>query len=389
MTEVEILLLVVAAIYLSECLIWLPARCQVLTGAPGRMRCAAAPDVLGNEHKRLFVLNLLPTTTTLVARHPGCLFCDEGLLLESPDRTWQLLSFHQITGTEVRADGDRVLIGEHRFVAGSPRAARQQARLIQRLTSATEARPLLAARLQRYTDPDRVERRIHVIRERLLVLHQLQFMLLVWTLGAGTFLYYFSAAPWQALLQYLLITFAIWVFTVGVAWCCHRKLRAGGRIERLKELFFSCVSPMHAVRATDRLSLNALGDEHPLTVAIATLPKRRLELLAQQHLAEMRHPLTFEMSVSGDSSKTLSALCESRRALADALSESLARKGIDVGTLLRPDQQDADAVCWCPRCFNQYIVPMVECPSCPGVTTRSFLESPLQDSVCSTEPGTQ
>jgi hypothetical protein len=383
-TDAEILLLVGAAIYCSECVNWLPARCLVLTGGHGRMRCAAAPEFLGNEHKRLFVLSLLPTTTTLVARHPAYLFCDESLLLELDNRTWQLLTFGQIAASEVRADGDRVLIGEHRFQAGTRRAARQLCRLIQRLAEAPQPSPLVAAHLRRYTDPERAERRTHVLRERLQLLQQLQFMLLTWIFGAGIFLYYFSAAPWQALLRYLSIAVVIWMAAIGVAWCCSRRLNPAGSSDRWKELFFSLVSPMHAVRASDRLSLDALGDEHPLAVAIATMPHRRLEPLARQYIAELRHPLTSESPVSDDSQATRALLRDSRRTLADALADSLSRKGIDVDKLSLPDQQDQDAVCWCQRCFSQYTRLINECPSCPGVATRKFADGPSNINTGST-----
>lgn len=388
MTDVEILLLVVAAIYCSECVAWLPTRCVVLTGRPGRMRRASAPEVLGTEHKQLFFLSLLPTATTLVSRHPGHLFCDQGILLERDDRSWQRLSFAQIAAAEVRTEDARVLIGEHRLQTSTHRAARQQRRLIQRLVEAAQPSQLISAHLQRSTDPDRVRRRIHVLRGRLLVLQQLQYMLLTWIFGAGGILYYFAADPWRALIGYLAISFVIWMATIGVAWRCSRRLGLASSSDRWKEAFFSLVSPMHAVRASDRLSSNALSDEHPLAVAMATLPLRRLEPFARQNIAELRHPLANESSDSidlDDSEATLVLLQKCRQTLADALADSLSRNGIDVDQLSRPDQQDQDAICWCPRCFSQYTRPIDDCPNCPGVVTRTFADGPSSGNVGSAD----
>lgn len=344
------------------------------------MRRAAAPEVLGSEHKRLFVLSLLPTSTTLVAQHSEYLFCDEGLLLELDDGAWQLLTFEQIAASKIQAERNVVVIGEHRFKAVSCRAARQQCRLIQRLTESAQPSPLVAAYLRRSTDPDRAERHTHVLRERLQVLQQLQFLLLTWIFGAGGVLYYFSADPWHVLPRYLLITVAIWMAAIAAAWSCSRRLYPIRSSDRWKELFFSLVSPMHAARASDRLSLDGLGDEHPLAVAIATMPHRQLKPFAQQQIAQLRHPRTSELNVVDDSPGMSARLLQARRSLADALANSLSRYGINVDELSRPDQQDHGAVCWCQRCFSQYTRLIETCPDCPGVATITFSDETSNDS---------
>lgn len=372
MTDVEILLLVVAAIYLSECVLWLDAGCLVLTGVPGRMRRAAAPDVLANERRRLFVLNPVPAATTLVARHPAALFCHTGVLYQRSDRSWQLIAFSQITASEVSAVGHQVRIGEHAYRVVGARAAAQHCRFLKRLAASATFESHVDARLQRYTDPHRAGRRINVLCERLLILQQLQLMLLTWILGAGAILYYFHTDPWQTLFRYLLVAFLIWVATVGVAWRCSRRMNPRESAERWKNLFLSCVSPMHAVRASDRLSLDGLGDQHPLAVAIAAMPIHRLLPLAKQQLAELRNPVAPEQVISENAPETLAALTEARESLADALAQSLSDIGIDVIALSHPDQQDQDAIRWCPRCFDQYTITIDHCPNCPGISTRLF-----------------
>ncbi|MEZ6059460.1 MAG: hypothetical protein R3C19_03765 [Planctomycetaceae bacterium] len=372
MTDVEILFLVLAVIYLSECVLWLPSRCQVLTGVPRRMRPAGAPDVLGNDRSRLHLLSLVPTSTTLVCHPPNSLLSDAGLFVELPDGTWHHIPFDSTDARSVCRDGRRLALGRHTVEAGGNRAAEQRARLVRRLSESTAPRQLVDAHLQRYTDINRASRRIHVLRERLSILQQLQLMLLVWIFGAGLILYYFARDGWGALWRYLIVTFLIWLATVIAAWRCSRRMYPNKSSNRWKDLLFSCVSPLYAVRASDRLSLDALGDEHPLAVAAAVMPRDRLTSLARRCLAELRHPVNSERAAANESPAVRDSLVQARDMLADALAESLHSVGIDTEALARPDDQDADAVCWCPRCFNQYTVAVEECPVCPGVGSVSF-----------------
>ena len=132
-SEVEILLVVVAAIYLSECVAWLPKQSIVLTGIQRRLCRAAAPGVLGNDQKQLFLLNLLPTSTTLITRQPSHLFQNESLLIRKLDGAWHAISYQEIDSSTVRADDNSVVVGEHRLPESSRKAANQTASVIQRI----------------------------------------------------------------------------------------------------------------------------------------------------------------------------------------------------------------------------------------------------------------
>jgi hypothetical protein len=300
MSDGQVLFLVLVAIYLSDCLIWV-RHDAVAFVAPSlrRWRLRRPSATFGNERGGVVLVNPLPP----LGRIYVCPLVPAGLLPETP--AWP----------------------------------------------EEDSRPAAEAALARALDTEAVARGV---AEQAQISGPLQIscnLLLAYLLGLA------PLAAWlhglEATLGGILAGLALMLaLAVGQWWLLHRKAFPERRFERRLHAFLMLIAPPGAIRAHDALSRDALAGFHPLAVARVLLPPQRFEAFARRTLLELRHPEPGA-ELPGLQAPLLAA-CE--RLVRDA--------GLDLEALLAPPAPEEGCRSYCPRCRTQYALNQGRCSEC-------------------------
>jgi hypothetical protein len=382
MSDLQLLFLVLAALYAWECACWLRRGSVAFTTWLNRHWQVKHPGtLLGNQHGGfVFAAPLPPLGTLLTANQfPLSLSRDTALAFVSanvnpgwrPAQSGRSLPLDAIR--EVRAEGKKLLVnGEVWLVAPSTTYARFLARELSHIVQLKPAerekavRDLAAAGL----DPKAVEKRWQNFRA--------QSRQLRW-LGNALFAYVFVLAPavlWFVGLRLSWLGLLIGLFALAVATAtlfrrAHRTLYPDAEDERFTHTLTIALSPANAMRAHDALSRLLLEEFHPLAVANVLLPPDAFSKLARRMLLDLRHPALPDCP----SEDTAARRAESywRSALLEAAEAVLKRSGIQPDELCRPPKP-ADESCraFCPRCRAQFTSTTGCCADCGGLELVAF-----------------
>src|SRR5881396_3647174 len=124
MGELESLLLVLALIYLSECLVWVPRGALAFSSWRGiRFGIRFSASWIGNQHGGLLLSNPLPPLGTVfivpnlpLSLAPAAVFAYSSVCLDPAGRPWQSarhLSFDEVRNVGV--DGRKLLVNDEVF----------------------------------------------------------------------------------------------------------------------------------------------------------------------------------------------------------------------------------------------------------------------------------
>lgn len=144
----------------------------------------------------------------------------------------------------------------------------------------------------------------------------------------------------------------------------HRALHPDARSRRRALLLMMALSPPMAVRAPVLVARDLLATSHPLAAAAVLCDRRVFEEHAERTLRRLRHPLPGKAA-----SRRAERAEESFRARVLARAEDLIRRcGLDPAALLAvPAAGRADERTHCPRCLARYALESGECSDCPGI----------------------
>src|SRR5438128_9429372 len=149
MGELESLLLVLALIYLSECLVWVPRGALAFSSWRGiRFGIRFSGSWLGNQHGGLLLSNPLPPLGTVfiipdlpLSLAPDTAFAYSSACLDAAGRPWHTgrhLAFEEVLHN-VDVDGRKVLVNGELFLkAASSFSARWLAESLRRLRKSSE-----------------------------------------------------------------------------------------------------------------------------------------------------------------------------------------------------------------------------------------------------------
>lgn len=377
MSEAQSILVVFGVLYFSECILWISSDAVCFTGFGRWLRLAWKPEALGNSLKQVFVLSLWPGAKSVVAMPWRIVAGNDQLALKSPSRGWLAIDY---PGAEdISAHGTSVQLGELSVDLQSTSQAQAMQRWLRRLVRAEVSdRPAIIAHMVRNTcDPERARRVMEVTNRRLYSLRQLAGLLLLWTFAAGPVFYVFSDRSTDGLIRFGAVYLGLWWLCAVVGFRCHRRMVPALRKERWSSLVLSLISPPHAIREADRVMVHRGREMHPLAFAIATMHEDPLLRLARTDLAELRFPVFPAPQDTPDSSCTTAEgiVRDLYRQLADELAVRLSDAGYSQEQLVMPEEQHPDAVCWCPRCFNQFTQQKSECEDCDGIALVEFSQS--------------
>jgi len=333
LSPLEELYLVLAALYLVDCLHWVRRDARVFVVRWKRFSMQAGGALFGNDS---FGLNLAWPLPPL-----GTLYVCDAPLAQLPELG------------ELRADGRRLLAGRSEIArASSPRQAALWAEeLGQHAPSALERRER-----ERYDTRAIAERRAAAdsARARVLPFALAQFVLC------------FVLAP-LAIEQIGLVPLLPWLLgallAVQLAGLvafarAHARFAPEARGERRGELAAIALSPPGLMRAADLFTRDLFAGRATLAVASVLLERADFEREAGRQLREARHPAH--------------ATPEAQSRLR-ALERFLREQQLDPDHLdAPPERLGEDCRAYCPRCQMQYVNAAFACERCSGLALVAF-----------------
>jgi len=173
---------------------------------------------------------------------------------------------------------------------------------------------------------------------------------------------------WRFLLVYCVVQLGLTALCFHRA---HRELYPEEGESRWTLVVTVFLSPPMAIRATDALMRDILCDIHPLAAARVLCNEEEFLALASRILREVEFPLpASDVSQENPTREWEEAY---REKLWRALERFMARAGKNLHHLLGPPRRESEECkSYCPRCWNQYLIPSGVCLDCQGLPLRSF-----------------
>ncbi len=382
MGDLESLLLILAAIYLTECVIWVRRGGIAINRYWGKVWRVWHPgNLLANAHGALFLSNPLPPFgNALLSHQPGISLSPEATLsftascLNSswrPPQAARLIPWDQIK--TVGVEGKSILVNDTLFAkAPSTAEARRRATILHRLKSAPDPqresaiREVIAASLE----STKVRKRWEEYEEHSASLRGLAILL---------FIYLFAVAPlllWKYGFRYAGIGVAAGLIaqTFSIAWLfrrAHQKLFPDGAGDRFTPFLTMLLAPPTAIRAPDILGRHILEEFHPIAVAQALAPPEAFKDLARHVLLDLQYPI---LPAAPSSDPTAVRVEEWFRAtVRDSVWKAVERAGVKPGILLNPPAPTESVHrAFCPRCGAQFVNADAVCGECGGRALVTF-----------------
>lgn len=368
MSELESLLVLVAAIYLSECGWWIPRDAFVVRawwGSAWRVRAANAMP--GGALGAVCALQPLPAlgSACVVAPLPVSL-SDEGVLTFAahalpPERRTSSVAARWIPWSAlqpVRANDARVEAGGVVLARScSPRAAQHLAQLLERLrvAAAPQRNAILDEEVAQQFDFVAIGAALGRAERATLELRVLQPILFALVFVAVPYLWIED----DLLLRWKMLVAAIVALTVWIAvrtWLAARVLRPDGA---WKSALLHLVSPLAAMRARETLMRDALALHHPLAVAKVVCDASEVDQVVERALRDARSPFWPECPLEDDAARRTERAWRERmrRAIAE-LSPVAAARAEDLPIA------EPGCVAYCARCREQFTRADRACARC-------------------------
>jgi hypothetical protein len=377
MNDLELLFLVLAALYGWECACWLRrGSVAFVTWLGRRWRVVQPGSLLGNQHGGLIFAPPLPPLGIILAgtQFPLSLSPHAVLAFVStainpgwrPPQTARLVRFDEIRAAEAR--GKRVLInGELLLKAGSPTFAEWLVQNLRRLSEldADKREQAIEELIRDRFDIRAIERLWQEFQKRTAAIS---------LLANGVFLHLFVVSPmllhhwslrrcWPGLLITLL---ALTSATAVLFHRAHKYFYPYATEERFSHFLMISLAPATTIRANDVLSRPLLESFHPLAIAKTFCSDQEFREFARQTYREVSYPALPR----SPRNETLAQAAEhhGRTVLLKTIEGFLAQNGVAPKTLTTPPAP-ADEFCraYCPRCLAQFVVPTGMCADCGGL----------------------
>ena len=371
MTEVQLLFLVLAAVYLLQCIGWAPLESEVLR-IGWRFRASLLPRGLGmrfGQHKLFFLNPFLPLSGAIVCEFfPSVVTSKEGTPAQSnppkPDevtgrRTIRLSDQAkqqvQSAGKEVRSAG-RLL-----FTAHSEACATFLATVFDhvRKRSAPDHDRAFEREFEKMFDTKKIALRLEEFRAHTVFLRSACVLLFVFLFLLAPVLIRLRGLEriWPVLLAYLIWSLA-WI-----GWSflrAHRALYPEQKEGRWQQVMVLALSPFAAIRAGDTLLRDLFCAFHPVAVGYVLLSKKESRVLAERNLRQSLFRMDWHITSSD-------------APMLRVLQAFLMKIGMPPEALLNaPQRESENCQTYCPLCLAQFVLTEGECPDCGEVTLKKF-----------------
>ena len=385
MNDVQLLFVVVAALYVWECACWLRRGGVAFSSWLGRDWRALQPGSLIANQAGGFVLAwpFPPLGTLFIANQFPLSLSPEGVLGFvatnvnpgwRPAQSGRFVRFEEIR--EARVRGRKVLVnGEELAACASPALARRSVELLRHLAKlkSSQRGDAIAEFNQACLDATAVEKLWKEFTTRAAPIR---------ALSNGLIAYVFVVVPaviWQVgfKLSWLGLLLGLLGLTGATAFFfmrAHRALHPSAQDERFTHTLTILLAPTSAMRATDALSRPLLEQFHPLASAKVLLPEAEFREFARRLWLDLQHPALplCPNEMPGARETEL----QSRLALVAVVERLLEQNGIAPDELNQPPQPNDDTCCgYCPRCQAQFTTSEGNCADCGGLSLVSFKRS--------------
>ncbi len=316
LSDIQTLFLVLAALYLSECLWWLPWNSCLFErwGSPAgkwKVRCPAGWP--SSPKSALAVLWPLPSGLSLQADPPAFSFSPSGFTLWSP-AAWtthgrperDASSWRWDEVETVKAVGSSILIN-NREILISPlrREADVLATLIESTARANEndREQILTIYLCKSTDPEEASRRLNLALATTRPLRALGSLL--WIILFIVAPIVLSSFGGSLILASLAASFSIpLAFTVALFMKNHNQALPEERWVRIESALIMCVNWPMATRAATILGRHLLQGIHPVALALTFRGRKDQDAFVNRALRDFAYPLQIE-GLSRDALETV------------------------------------------------------------------------------------
>lgn len=382
MNELELCFLVIAVVYVWECVGWHLRGSVAFLNLWGKSWGVHHPAAfMGNQTGGIVLANPLPPLGAMLvgAQSPLSISADGVFAYVAqcvnpgwrPLQTARFFRFDEIKNIEARGKTVRVN-GRLLVKCNSTFQARSFADHLQTLAKlpASQRGAKIREFLRRSFDTRAVKKRLVKFRS---------FSRDLRLLANCLFLFIFAFAP-VALWQYgfhrtwLSLLVGLLFFTGSISFLfyrAHRRLYPDASEERFTQTTVALLSPASAIRANDALSRPLLDGFHPLAVAGVLLKPEKFREFARRILLEIEHPCLPVCPTNEPGPQV--AERESRAALKEAVSDFLKKSGVEAAELVKsPPPADESCKSYCPRCGAQFVTKEAKCSDCGGMPAVAF-----------------
>lgn len=372
-SDAQLLLLIAALLYLSECMVWLPPQSVLLRDAGrGRWRRVRRALETGGAGRGFALLPPWPWSMRSVLATPpafsaspdhatGFVAAQSGPIAR-PLQPDTLLPLAEAGG--VRAMLREIRNGREVFArAADDAAAEAGAALLRELAgrrdrAAREA--LLKKRVAESLDPEQVRRRVEEVARAARPVELLCRLVFVWLFAvAPAACLHFGTE--RVLLPFFLATPLLHLPLSVLFFRAHRRLCPRRRGDAWIELVKCVLSPPMAARSAELLWLHSFEGFHPMALLLAAGEPKHLAGDARLELTDLKYP-----AFPGDIPEAARA-CEAwhRGLLFTELSKRLEAASLPPAVLEQGRPTDLTAgQPWCPRCREEVGSGEAACPAC-------------------------
>lgn len=378
MTDGQTFLLVFIAIYLSDCLVWLPASGYAVI-AYSRRRFVVRRSAVFFEalRKGFVVLQPLPPFGAVFAGQAWPVSMDSSGLApfsrenpnpgpEIPRLPWAVpLRWEEIQSISV--DGVRLIVNGHHYAEGATAAGAlmlaRALKIIKSRKSNEDREAAIDALQRRFFNVNRASKKARLflravrgMRLNATVLFVAVFLFVpyaYWRFEDEPPFFFAVAATWLLMIQ-IVVEF----------WVLHRRFFPALSAERWTHAILAALFPHYALRSIDVLSRGFLADSHPLAVMMALAKPDEIRNFADRLLRDARNPIPRSASSKGEN------IAETFRVrfFLPAL-EYLERSEACLSAPIEGGIDEAGVLSECPRCRVPHTRLHSTCADCGGIPT--------------------
>ena len=361
MRDLDVLLLILFALYVVECLCWAPESAQVFRRSRPGWQLSNTLITLTVLKKSLHFSSLIPGSGSIVLSQgaPPCLAL-AGFLSEHSGACPNEAENIQAEGIGVKHGSLAI------FQAGTAGYAAFLANFIRQfvLMSAEQRPQRIRQEFDRLLNVSAAKRRF-ALYKRLE-----QFLTLDCTLLVVLVLVAFPTVAYlRTPLSAWPIGIAALLFLIRILWLfgrIHRLLYPGRNSERRTHIAEMALMPLAAMRAPDRLSRELFSEFHWLAVAPVVCNLELARSLAERALRHLEYTAADELAESSPAEWL-------HREWREAVRRYVCREFGDPQLLLMPPpRRFSETVSYCPRCCEEYVLMDGFCRDCSGVPLRCF-----------------
>lgn len=381
LSDTELILLVIAVIYLWECLLWLPAEAVAFTTAFGRLKLALHPTFLRRIDSHAALISIFPWSRSIVASEWPVPVSRDGLCILNGSKAGTFIPFGELKTVE--ADQRYIRINRTRTKCASAEVALHFTNLLTTLRELPidERDAAIDEAVQSSFSPEGVASRIEQVDRSVSALRLASLLLFIWVFIHGPILYYTTESQTGTLTRYLAVSGLFWLSGVVLFAIAQRRLLSSPSTEQFSRVATLCVSPAGVMRAANTITSDAFSQFTPAAVAAAVMPSTAFRSFISQRLRQLAHPSASDFPDASPEFRSTQNSFDARQLA--ALSVMLKEQSIEIDELLCAPAPDFDARTWCPRCLNQYTLESGDCPDCLDVPLQKFNDAPGQPSASS------